>query len=204
MASYPTFNPVPLSARTFEHDHSFDGDPHDDKGPWEGLIPTGRGFVRVSDPSEYGLSPGVPLGDEFPKQQGYLVSMYHQLHCIAVLKKTIIEAQDPENRPTHFSKLNVTLLGNIELEHSHHCVEYLRQVKTQAIVCEGINPGKLILYLQAILCAGDLTLEPAEFIDGKISHAVSGWGVKHVCRNSDFIFDMVSERAVNNASGVTA
>lgn len=98
----------------------------------------------------------------------------------------------------------MTLLGNIELEHSHHCVEYLRQVKIRTNISKAFDLRKLTLVLQAVLCAGDLTLEPAEFIGGKISHAVSGWGVKHVCRNSDFIFDMVSERAVNNASGVTA
>lgn len=43
----------------------------------------------------------------------------------------IIEAQDPENHAVRFSKLNVTLLGDIELEYSRQCVEYLQRVSLE-------------------------------------------------------------------------
>lgn len=68
--------------------------------------------------------------------------------------------------------------------HIEHCFDYLRQ---------------------AILCAGDTTIEWArESDEGEIDGQVDGWGVEHQCRSSKTIFDFTANnRAENDANGIT-
>ena len=68
--------------------------------------------------------------------------------------------------------------------HMEHCFDYLRQ---------------------AILCAGDTTIEWArESGDGQVDGQVDGWGVEHQCRSSKTIFDFTANnRAENDADGIT-
>ena len=68
--------------------------------------------------------------------------------------------------------------------HMEHCFDYLRQ---------------------AILCAGDTTIEWArESGEGEVGGQVDGWGVEHQCRSSKTIFDFTaSNRAENDAEGIT-
>ena len=68
--------------------------------------------------------------------------------------------------------------------HLEHCFDYLRQ---------------------AILCAGDTTIEWArESGDGQVDGQVDGWGVEHQCRSSKTIFDFTANnRAENDADGIT-
>ncbi|KAL2814808.1 hypothetical protein BJX63DRAFT_391661 [Aspergillus granulosus] len=178
------FGKVPTRTVVWNHDHEYDKDPHDPEGPWEAIIPVGQGFIRVSDPRNYNLASGVPIDNKTsPTEEGYLVSMYHQLHCIAVLKRTVSVMENPNNTLLYFPTTGQKIFGGMDLEHSNHCVEYLRQ---------------------AVMCSGDLTLEPAEIIDGQVSHSVSGWGVEHQCRDWDYIYNAVFNRRPNNVSSVTA
>ena len=68
--------------------------------------------------------------------------------------------------------------------HMEHCFDYLRQ---------------------AILCAGDTTIEWArESGDGEIDSQVDGWGIEHQRRSSKAIFDFTTNnRAENDADGIT-
>jgi hypothetical protein len=36
--------------------------------------------------------------------------------------------------------------------------------------------------MQAIMCAGDLTLEGSVIVDGEITDETDGWGERHLCR----------------------
>lgn len=66
--------------------------------------------------------------------------------------------------------------ASVDMEHNNHCYEYIRQ---------------------AILCHGDMTLEPAQVVDGERIHAVQGWGVSHQCRN----FDIIKEFSEKHGDG---
>ena len=67
--------------------------------------------------------------------------------------------------------------------HLAHCFDYLRQ---------------------AILCAGDTTIEWArEAEEGANPSQVDGWGIEHQCRSSKAIFDFTAtNRAINDADGI--
>lgn len=71
-----------------------------------------------------------------------------------------------------------------QLMHIGHCFDYLRQ---------------------ALMCAGDMTLEGAILLsDGKVSSAgVDGWGVIHQCRSWDQAVSWTLEhKAPNNHTGI--
>ncbi|KZT23561.1 hypothetical protein NEOLEDRAFT_1170688 [Neolentinus lepideus HHB14362 ss-1] len=68
---------------------------------WQTLFPTGGGYVHLG-----------------PRQRPFLLSMYHQLYCLRLLKNTI--ATSSSGRMTD------------QLEQEHRCLNYLRQ----AILCE--------------------------------------------------------------------
>ncbi|KAL8792163.1 MAG: hypothetical protein Q9195_005259 [Heterodermia aff. obscurata] len=67
--------------------------------------------------------------------------------------------------------------------HMKHCFDYLRQ---------------------AILCAGDTTIEWArESGGGENDGQVDDWGIEHQCRSSKTIFDFTANnRAENDADGI--
>lgn len=66
-------------------------------------------------------------------------------------------------------------------EHLGHCFDYLRQ---------------------AVMCAGDMSLEPAaEYKDTGIK-GVDGWKTKHQCRNYQKVYDYAAQHRYLNSSGV--
>ena len=80
--------------------------------------PAGRGFVKVATPLAYDLIPnsGVAGADN-----AYMVSLYHQLHCLMNLQA-----------------MHVDLLSNgsravVDADHAQHCFSYIRQ----GIMCAG-------------------------------------------------------------------
>ena len=70
-----------------------------------------------------------------------------------------------------------------DLSHLAHCFDYLRQ---------------------AILCAGDTTIEWArQAEEGDKTSQVDGWEIEHQCRSSNAIYDFTTKhRAENNALGI--
>lgn len=53
------------------------------------------------------------------------------------------------------------------------------------------------------MCAGDLSLEKGDVIDGKISTAVNGWGNTHRCRDWGSMFQWAARnRGKNNVTGL--
>ncbi|KAG4437242.1 hypothetical protein IFR05_007258 [Cadophora sp. M221] len=67
--------------------------------------------------------------------------------------------------------------------HLAHCFDYLRQ---------------------GVMCAGDMTLEPAFELTGKDSgvKVVNGWNVEHQCRNYQTMYDFAEENRYQNTSGI--
>lgn len=67
--------------------------------------------------------------------------------------------------------------------HLAHCFDYLRQ---------------------GVMCAGDMTLEPAFELTGEDAgvQGVNGWGVEHQCRNYQTMYDFAEEHRYRNASGI--
>lgn len=71
--------------------------------------------------------------------------------------------------------------SNHTKEHGHlgHCFDYLRQ---------------------AVMCAGDMTLEPAFDVDG--TKGVNGWNVVHQCRDYERMTVFAEEHRYANSSGI--
>ncbi|KAG1732947.1 hypothetical protein EDB19DRAFT_1639969, partial [Suillus lakei] len=88
----------------------------------------------------------VALGAE---NRVFFVSMFHQLHCLRLFR--------------------AALIGRNNQEHTHHCLNYLRQW---------------------ILCQADLTLEAGDFTTRDFKqHRV---GATHICRDWSELYDNVS------------
>lgn len=111
----------------------------------------------MDNPSDRGLAPG----EETKYGPIYSVSMYHQLHCLARLRKMQWILID--GLVTGEETIARSFVGREDMSHVQHCFDYLRQ---------------------GILCAGDMTLEwPRQ--DGPSSGvAVDGWGVPHQCKSA--------------------
>lgn len=92
--------------------------------------------------------------------QLYDVSMYHQLHCLSQIREYMFLLKYAvDDNCTKVQEVKHNLLDSRE-HHIEHCLDYIRQ---------------------AIMCAGDMTLEwPREEDDGR-RDAVDGWGVEHRC-----------------------
>lgn len=72
------------------------------------------------------------------------------------------------------------------VEHLPHCFDYLRQ---------------------AIMCSGDTSLEEAIVVPGLQSGGlptrnVDGWGVTHLCRNWEALWEFATNHRYRNSSGI--
>jgi Mycotoxin biosynthesis protein UstYa len=86
--------------------------------------------------------------------------MFHQLHCLMRIRETLFITKLAINR-TNAEKIDEDLIEP-SMMHVYHCFDYIRQ---------------------ALMCAGDLTLEwPRTEKDGR-RFAVDGWGVSHQCKS---------------------
>ncbi|KAH8822039.1 hypothetical protein F5884DRAFT_851235 [Xylogone sp. PMI_703] len=107
---------IPMKSVIFKPDSRFSGNPVDKNSPWQEMNPMGHGFIEIAEPWRWGLEGGHPMGNpSLPGSEGYLISMYHQLHCLAAIKAAV--AGIKHNKP----------------EHLNHCFDYIRQ----GIMCAG-------------------------------------------------------------------
>ncbi|KAH6712419.1 hypothetical protein BKA61DRAFT_85129 [Leptodontidium sp. MPI-SDFR-AT-0119] len=127
---------------------------------WMDLLGPGMGFVSIKDPEQYGLLDGVSNPHMPPNVQNYGVSMYHQLHCLMMIRTLYWQALRGDR--------NLKMAENDGLEeemvHVNHCFDYIRQ---------------------GIMCAGDMSIEAAaDERNGEGPH-ISGVGMKHECKSWD-------------------
>ncbi|KAF2197594.1 hypothetical protein GQ43DRAFT_424242 [Delitschia confertaspora ATCC 74209] len=125
---------------------------------WNSILPPGRGFVFVPDSEKYGLKEG----QQTEWGQIFSVSLFHQLHCLGLLRKQYWTLMDAvlEEDPDAAHELAVKQHGSM---HTGHCFDYLRQ---------------------GIMCAGDMSMEwPRDEPNGGKRIHVDGWGIPHKCKS---------------------
>ncbi|KAI5927177.1 hypothetical protein F4810DRAFT_433128 [Camillea tinctor] len=148
---------------------------------WDSLMPSGRGFVLVENPEDYGLGPGVPT-DVGPDR--YSISMFHQLHCLGMIRESYY-AMVRQERPDIYGQELLSDEEQKETQRTHigHCFDYIRQ---------------------AIMCAGDLTLEGLlKTPSGELGSSVDGWGITHQCRSWDQAVSWTQQhKAPHNHTGI--
>ena len=126
------------------------------KKAWDNLVSPDGGFVLVPEHEKYSLPPG--LSSKCGPDR-YVVSMFHQLHCLSLIRTTLYELAETD--------MEIYMHGLSIIRHLDHCFDYMRQ---------------------AVQCAGDTTLEHA-YLDSSGHLAVDGWGVEHKqCRDYDSIY----------------
>ena len=122
---------------------------------WESVYP-GRGlaFVRLG-----------------PKKRFFSLSLYHQMHCLDSLRRVILGQSHHHGRRSDEDSEALDdgpPLSKRNVEHSAHCLNYLRQTA---------------------LCAADMTLEP-EIEEGS-QEVGEGLGATHVCRDWSKVHEFV-------------
>ncbi|RMX74276.1 hypothetical protein D0869_12761 [Hortaea werneckii] len=170
-------SPVPRMPRTkvtFEEDKLFanGSNPKSDEA-WATLTPQGDGFILLPNNTrqQWDLEPGKPT----KAGEVYDISVFHELHCLRHIRthtftlQALIGEDDPQ-------KIYDLLLKPTE-DHVFHCFDYIRQ---------------------ALMCAGDMTIEwPRVEADGS-RFAVDGWGITHECKSWDAIMQYMQENSVSN------
>lgn len=106
--------------------------------------------MMVEETAFYNLGDAEGLG---PDRRTMAVGMVHELHCLRHLQR-VIEHGLKESR----------------IEHTHHCVTYLRQW---------------------VLCSADVALEPGDFEARDFEN--QRVGATHTCRNWEVVYDFVNE-----------
>jgi hypothetical protein len=83
-------------------------------------LPEGRGYISVKPDDEFEvLHPPFEMWDvlvEGDHYDGYIMAVYHQLHCLSILTTSLPTSMD------EWENMNPKIR-----EHRSHCVEYLRQ-----------------------------------------------------------------------------
>lgn len=119
-------------------------------------LQNGRGYVYVPDSQQRGLLPG----EETEHGPIYSVAMFHQLHCLARLRKSHWILLD--GVATGDTGVARGFAGREAAQHIQHCFDYLRQ---------------------SVMCAGDMTLEWPKQEGTAAKAKVDGWGIPHTCKS---------------------
>ena len=178
-------SPKTQSVEFYEH-YEYQNLSHASDHLWDELLTPNGGFLA-------GL-------DDAGQPHRYGISMFHQLHCVAMLRMLVqnlifgdeasITAHGmPGN---HINKKNVprsdygAAHNDFDSEHWLHCFDYLRQVRRLCRGCSSVH-WDVLTWLQAILCNADGTIElPIRKENG---HEVVDGMVKRQCKNPDVLSD---------------
>lgn len=116
------------------------------------------GLVHLENPQAHGLrnNSGVVAGLD----NVYMISAFHQLHCLSKLQLLVTSLLQPSSVPRD-EKLATGY-------HVSHCVDYLRQ---------------------GIMCAADRTLEGPDMVAEQNESPLRGWGVRHICQPWDTLIE---------------
>ena len=165
---------VPAQAIEFQQDPRFANPPDAETNlAWDSLLPVGRGFVLIANPEAYSLRPGIPTDRGADR---YSVAMFHQLHCLGLIRKEYYQFASPSSNTQPFTRHGSS-------GHFTHCIDYLRQ---------------------SIMCAADMTIEPALVGEDGSRTGVDGWGITHHnCKNWHSVWDwMLEHHAENNKTHI--
>ncbi|KAL6708647.1 hypothetical protein ACN47E_002628 [Coniothyrium glycines] len=146
----------------FEHDTRYSSDHKTWKSinatklAYYNLVPRGGGFLNIPDHTTHDLPPPM----HFPTMPGkdvFALAIFHQIHCLSALSHQM-------DRLTMQIRNKDWVVDDIELGHTDHCFNYLRN---------------------AITCCGDTTLEGQS--KNNPDPGTDGTGAMHLCRNYDEI-----------------
>ncbi|KAK5724625.1 hypothetical protein LTR15_004671 [Elasticomyces elasticus] len=193
-----TKTPVPLSASvfpdlrfklmwyvvrsipvTFEHNELFSGpaSPERDEA-WSLIAPLGDGFILLPNSTAQDIY-DLPLGQSTSRGQIYDISVFHQLHCLANIRRHMFAMDAILDRNDKLEIESLALKSHDD--HVYHCFDYIRQ---------------------ALMCAGDMTIEwPRTEMDGS-RFAVDGWGVTHECKDWSAIMEFMKQNSVTKTTRV--
>ncbi|RAK89401.1 hypothetical protein BO79DRAFT_264969 [Aspergillus costaricaensis CBS 115574] len=149
-----------------------DGSPHDTHRSWESLLlPENGGILKVRTDNN-------TITD-------YGISMFHQLHCLTVLRGLIF----PETSQHHGASTSPSHSGDEHEDAVHwaHCFDYIAQF-------ENTNDEK------SIICAADGTIEPPHSAinrDGNRILVIDGIGHAHQCRDPESLWRAVRDSGSN-------
>lgn len=151
---------IPMTSKTFNQDERFaqPASPTSDHA-WHSLMPPGMGFVTVQNPRQYKhLKPGLETRNK--NEEVYGASLFHQLHCLMNIRKHLWGLETAAK--SHNTSALETLYAN--QDHMTHCLDFVRQ---------------------ALMCAGDMTLEWPDFVKDDVGNAVrvDGQNIPHQCRS---------------------
>lgn len=166
--------PVPVETVTFEEQHVYASAPNTESDKaWENLLPVsfntslpclkntdralqpGRGYVFIKDGQNNGLQ---EPGEITPYGEIYSVAVFHQIHCLGMLRGTYWELLNQSFAQDDLPSLKMFAEKHIRNSHVNHCFDYLRQ---------------------SLQCAADMSLEWP--VSG--TKNVDGWGVPHLCKS---------------------
>ncbi|KAH8886436.1 hypothetical protein GQ53DRAFT_828080 [Thozetella sp. PMI_491] len=156
--------------KTFELDKALSGSSSGSRDAWNSLMPPGRGYIPIDNPSMIGLGPGVPVSGTVEK---FAISAFHQLHCLTMLREAYYNllgaSGDAHDGNAHgHMKSSEAHQHHWDAVHLDHCFDYLRQ---------------------AIMCAADPAVEPARTEFDGTRFQVDGWGGEHQCRSWEKLVD---------------
>ena len=77
-----TRSSVPLENRYFEVGDDYASASAESNALWEKILPIGNGYFRIPNPRDYGLPESRPVPNSTEKEEVYLVTFAHQLHCV--------------------------------------------------------------------------------------------------------------------------
>ncbi|GAB7356763.1 hypothetical protein MBLNU459_g7660t1 [Dothideomycetes sp. NU459] len=147
---------VPLGTVVFEEIPELYGPPsRETDAYWDSLVPPGKGFVQIPNPEEYNLKPGILTQTGVER---YSVTMYHELHCLALIRRYYWHLVDSVSNGWHEDARQEMVREQLYNHHPHHCFAYLAQ---------------------GIMCNADLTIEWARVEKDGRRFQVEGWGIPH-------------------------
>ncbi|KAG5926196.1 hypothetical protein E4U42_003536 [Claviceps africana] len=166
VATPPWLPPEQTIQTVFQPDERYVGEQSAaSDGAWKALMPEGMGIVTVRNTTSL---PALPRLDKSRDEQNAMVSVYHQLHCLAA-KLAFANNLQYRTRTGYFA----AVAGNIshsDLDHLSHCWDYLRQ---------------------SVMCSADTTLEWMGSTPDQ--DGTTGWGYRHTCRDWSAIFSWAQE-----------
>jgi hypothetical protein len=101
-----------------------------------------------------------------------MVSAYHQLHCLRELHVSFVALASAKSNGT---------VNEVLLSHAEHCFDYLRQ---------------------AIMCVGDMTLEPPDKVPEPGMSRLKGYDVAHVCTKWEDVRGWVAKNDAKKLSSL--
>lgn len=104
-------------------------------------------------------------------ENAYMVSFYHQLHCLRHLQVQFVQLLPNGSRDRGSA---VDIFKDTDRHHAEHCFSYIRQ---------------------AISCAGDTTLEGPDLFPEPGESPLRGWGVQHQCSKWDHLLHWMKDNA---------